>query len=194
MTEEEKEYRDILIKYYTDNHSFIEKAVFTVTASAITFLLGFSDKISASHMFWYSVCIGLFVFTLILQLISAYLSREGCDAGIGNPESKKSLNYFKYSNILNNTFMVFFCCSIIATSVVVIGNTQKISATKSNYIYEQTIITDDYYSERRTFVKDFKVQNGLNPPKAIKGSYGQDGLNPPKTMPPKPTQPPKEKK
>lgn len=195
MTEEEKEYRDILIKYYTENHSFIEKAVFTVTASAITFLLGYSDKISTSYVIGYSICIGLFILTLIIQLYSAYISREGCDAGIGNPESEKSLGFFKQSEKLNNAFMLLFCIAIIATSIVVVCNTDRVSENNSNYIYEQTIITDDYdYTERRTFVKELKASNGLNPPKAMKPTIGQDGFNPPKTMPPKPVQPPKEKK
>lgn len=194
MTEEEKEYRDILIKYYTENHSFIEKAVFTVTASAITFLLGYSDKISTSYVVGYSICIGLFILTLIIQLCSAYISREGCDAGIGNPESEKSLGFFKQSERLNNLFMVLFCIAIIVTSIVVTCNSRK-TANDSNYSYEQTVITDDYnYTERRTFVKNLNASNGLNPPKAMKPTFGQDGFNPTKTMPPKPVQPPKEKK
>lgn len=194
MTEEEKEYRDILIKYYIENHSFIEKAVFTVTASAITFLLGYSDKISTPYTGWYSFGIGLFILTLIIQLYSAYISREGCDAGIGNPQSEKSENCFKLSEILTNTFMILFCIAIIVTSIVITGNARN-TANDSNYSYEQTIITDDYnYAERRTFVKNPNASNGLNPPKATKPRFGQDGFNPPKNMPPKPVQPPKEKK
>ena len=96
MTEEEKEYRDILIKYYTENHSFIEKAVFTVTASAITFLLGYSDKISTPYAGWYSFGVGLFILTFIIQLYSAYISREGCDAGIGNPQSENPKTVSSY--------------------------------------------------------------------------------------------------
>lgn len=36
---EKEKYEKLLIEYYTENHSFIEKGIFIVTASAITFLL-----------------------------------------------------------------------------------------------------------------------------------------------------------
>ena len=58
------EYKELLLKYYTENHSFIEKAVFTVTAGAITFLLGYSENITEKYFVGYAIMGKEAIFTL----------------------------------------------------------------------------------------------------------------------------------
>lgn len=188
------EYNELLKKYYLENHSFIEKAVFTVTASAITFLLGYFSNISSNFVSWYALSIFLFILTLIIQLVSAYVSREGCDAGLDESQDEKSCKYFGTSRVLNNIFMITFCIAILWTSIVIIMNSCK-SENINNYKFEQNIKTDSYeYSERRVLMSKKEYNNGVNPPKPLQEKY-QGGFNPPKTTPPpKPVQPPKENK
>lgn len=193
---QDSEYREILKKYYTENHAFIEKAIFTVTASAITFLLGFFQNINKAMFFPYSVCIALFVITLILQLISAVLSREGCDAGLDSNQYELATVYFNYSRFLNNTFLITFCLAILCVSIVIPINFCMADKQMQNYLYEQSISTPVYkYKERKEYMtKKTNVNNGLNPPKAI-NVFAQDGYNPPKSIlnegfnPPKTTTP-----
>jgi len=185
---ERKDYNEILIKYYTENHSFIEKAIFTVTAGAITFLLGYSDKINKEFTLFYSVCVLFFVITLFTQLGSAYVSREGCDLGLDETNDKIAEEKFNLSRMLNNIFLYMFCISVFSTSIMIILNSNvNPQNNMHNYFIEHTISTDDYnYYERRVLMNKKEYNNGLNPPKSITTSM-QDGFNPPKTPRPKPT-------
>lgn len=190
------EYKELLLKYYTENHSFIEKAVFTVSAGAITFLLGYSENITDKYFVSYAVSLFLFLLTLIIQLISAYTSKEACDKGLEEIPNSNAERLFTISRILNNCFMLLFCAAIIFTSSVIMANSKSINNIKvdGSYYYETNLETDDYiYQERSNFVRK-TVNNGLNPPKAIK-MIAQDGTIPPKSVKPtEPVQQPKEKK
>lgn len=191
------EYKELLLKYYTENHSFIEKAVFTVTAGAITFLLGYSENITEKYFVGYAISIFLFVSTLIIQLISAYTSKEGCDKGLENTPNNDAETLFTISRFLNNTFMILFVVAIIITSIVIMSNSKFINdrTVNNNYYNETYTETDDYiYQERQAFMKKMTASNGLNPPKAIK-IIAQEGAVPPKSVKPaEPVQQPKEKK
>ena len=57
-----KKYNELLIKNYEENHSFIEKAVFTVTNAVIGFLLLYSEKINQECMIFYAVCVAFFYY------------------------------------------------------------------------------------------------------------------------------------
>lgn len=189
---ERKDYNDILIKYYTENHSFIEKAVFTVTASAITFLLGYSDKIHYNYILLYALCIFCFIITLFIQLFSAHVSREGCDLGLDEVNDKEAQNKFNFSRSLNSIFLVLFCLSIFLSFITIMLNSNiKLKSDSENYLIETTIEQENYnYYERRMLMNKKTCNNGLNPPKSIRTSPTirfQDGFNPPKTTQPKPS-------
>ncbi len=140
-----KEYSELLIKYYTDNNSFIEKAVFTVSAGATTFLLGYSDKIN--HTTLYHIAIWGFVTTLILQLISARISKEGCDRGLDKEHPENGNIWFKCSEIINNIFLITFILSIILAGISILSNHNQNIQTqiKDNTVkFEQTIKAKDF--------------------------------------------------
>lgn len=191
---DKKEYNDLLLKLYSENNAFIEKAVFTVSVGAIMFLLGYIDKISESMMLAYAVGIFLFLVTLIIQLITAYISREACDGALGGNEDANMS--FDKSRRLSNGFSLLFCIAIIyISSIIAINANNLVKENNSKYSFEQKITTNEYeYIESRVFVDKRKtVNNGSNPPMTIK-QIGQDGANPPKTMQPKPVPNPDVKK
>lgn len=175
-------YEKLLIEYYTENHSFIEKGIFTVTASAITFLLTNVEHINEGVYLLYACCLILFIVTLFCQLYSAYVSREGCDKALDSSLAAEANRIFAQSRLLNNAFIILFCLSILLTSVTIPINAYMNKSTDS-YKYENVISTPDYkYSERKSYtMKKFTVKNGFIPSKASK-NFAQDGYIPPKSM------------
>lgn len=140
-----KEYSELLIKYYTDNNSFIEKAIFTVSAGATTFLLGYSDKIH--HTTLYHIAIWGFVTTLLLQLISARISKEGCDRGLDEKHPENGSVWFKWSEIINNIFLITFILSVILAGISILNNHNQniqIQIKNNDVKYEQTIKAKDF--------------------------------------------------
>lgn len=140
-----KEYSELLIKYYTENNSFIEKGIFTVSAGAITVLLGFSDKIQSPTL--YHIAIWGFVLTLFLQLISARISKEGCDKGLDKDHPENGNIWFKWSEIINNIFLVTFMLSVILAGVSILNNNKQDirgQIKDNNTTFEQTIKAKDF--------------------------------------------------
>lgn len=141
-----KEYSELLIKYYTENNSFIEKGIFTVSAGAITVLLGFSDKIQSPTL--YHIAIWGFVLTLFLQLISAKISKEGCDKGLDKVHPENGNIWFQWSEIINNIFLVTFMLSVILAGVSILNNNKQDIRGQlkdnNNTTFEQTIKAKDF--------------------------------------------------
>lgn len=138
-------YSELLIKYYTENNSFIEKGIFSVSAGAITVLLGFSDKIQAPAL--YHFAIWGFVSTLFLQLISARISKEGCDKGLDKEHPENGNIWFKWSEFINNIFLITFMLSVILAGISILSNHKQDmqNQTKNdNSKFEQTIKAKDF--------------------------------------------------
>ena len=140
-----KEYSELLIKYYTENNSFIEKGIFTVSAGAITVLLGFSDKIQVLAL--YHIAIWGFVLTLFLQLISARISKEGCDKGLDKEHPENGNIWFKWSEIINNIFLITFILSVIFAGISILNNHKhdiQNQVKNDNSRFEQTIKASNF--------------------------------------------------
>lgn len=140
-----KEYSELLIKYYTENNSFIEKGIFTVSAGAITVLLGCSDKIQSPTL--YHIAIWGFVLTLFLQLISARISKEGCDKGLDKEHPENGNIWFKWSEFINNTFLITFMISVIFAGISILNNHKQDIQNQVKYDnskFEQTIKAKDF--------------------------------------------------
>ncbi len=145
-----EDYNELLIKYYTENNSFIEKGIFTVSAGAITVLLGYSDKIQISTL--YHIAIWGFVLTLFLQLISARISKEGCDKGLDKDHPEKGNIWFMWSEILNNIFLITFILSVIIAGSSILNNehSTQLQTKNCSTIFEQTIKAKnfEYYTKQ----------------------------------------------
>ncbi len=141
---DKKEYNELLVKYYTENNSFIEKGIFTVSAGAITVLLGYSDKIQFSIL--YNFAIWGFVLTLLLQLISARISKEGCDKGLDKEHPENGNVWFKWSEIINNVFLITFIFSVVFAGIAILNNNIQDSQKQTNNSdkFEQTIKVKDF--------------------------------------------------
>ena len=139
-----KEYSELLIKYYTENNSFIAKGIFTVSAGAITVLLGFSDKIQSPTL--YHIAIWGFVLTLFLQLISARISKEGCDKGLDKDHPENGNIWFKWSEIINNVFLITFMLSVVFAGFSILNNCKQETQApiNNNTKFEQTIKAKDF--------------------------------------------------
>lgn len=135
-----KEYKDLLIKYYTENNKFIENGVFVVTSGAITFLLGYSEKINQNCMFFYICCIAMFIVTLSIQLYSAHVSKQGCDKGLDDSQADEAQKEFQKSEKLGNIFFITFIISILLTSTMVIINSIKTQEENSNKFDNNSVI------------------------------------------------------
>jgi hypothetical protein len=105
-------YRNLLLEYYTANNSFIEKGIFTISAGAITFLLNYSGEIQ--HLKSYKCAFWGFIVTLILQIIAARLSKEGCNKSLDRNHPEKGNLFFTLSEKCNDTFLVIFVLSILS--------------------------------------------------------------------------------
>lgn len=151
-----KEYRKLLIEYYTENNSFIEKGIFTVSASAITVLLGYSDKMHSSIL--YNIAIWGFVTTLFLQLIAARISKEGCDKGLDKEHPENGNIWFKCSEIINNIFLIIFIISVILAGMSILSNNKKDIQSQSkteNTKIEQIIKAKDFeYSIKKEGINE----------------------------------------
>ena len=142
---DKENYSELLIKYYTENNSFIEKGIFSVSAGAITVLLGFSDKIQAPTL--YHIAIWGFVLTLFLQLISARISKEGCDKGLDDKHPENGNSWFKWSEIINNIFLITFMLSVIFAGISILNNHKQDMQNQvknDNSRFEQTIKAKDF--------------------------------------------------
>lgn len=115
---DKKEYNELLIKYYSENNSFIEKAIFTVSAGALTFLIGLNKELHFNGC--YILTLVGFITTMILQLISARISKEGCDKGLDEKCPEKGNKWFKCSEIINDVFFISFILSIIMATITVL--------------------------------------------------------------------------
>lgn len=142
---DKKEYNELLVKYYTENNSFIEKGIFTVSAGALTFLIGLSEKIYTST--WYVIALLGFAFTIILQLIAARVSKEGCDLALDEENSEKANLWFKYSEIINNIFLITFILSIIISACVVVHSNNMTKQSNSNNALEQSTIEQKFKTD-----------------------------------------------
>lgn len=148
-----KEYNELLIKYYTENNSFIEKGIFTVSAGAITVLLGFSDKIQSTNLYYY-IAIWGFVLTLFLQLISARISKEGCDKGLDKNHPENGNIWFQWSEIINNVFLITFMLSVVFAGISILNNCNQktqIRTNSDNTKFEQIIKAKEF---------EYHIKNG----------------------------------
>lgn len=150
---ERKEYRDLLIKYYSENGSFIEKSIFAVTSAAISFLLGLTYNVPSNYMLFYCISIILFIITLIIQLYSAYVGKEACDLALDDTTQDEGFKLFDKTRSLNIVFYCFFCAAIIYTAITIpyitVQNTPKQQAVEekqipmqiqNNYTYIEKVI------------------------------------------------------
>ena len=176
-----REYYDLIREYYTKNGSFIDKAIFTFTGGAISFLLGFMQSIEASCFIVYNTGIALFIFTLILQLISARIGQKGCDIGYDENKLQQAFNLFDIARFLNNTFLITFCIAVVLTSINIAANFYK-KHNPQNYSVEYSVTTPQYkYKERKEFMPNNEITNGSINSKSD-DTYAQDAQIIPKSM------------
>lgn len=151
---EPKEYKELLLKYYTKNNSNIEKWIFISSTGAITLLLGFSDKITNLFIYFlYGLSIILFILTIILQLISARISKEGCDLGLDESKTEESQDCFTKSENINTVFFWTFIFAVIFSVITVFVNnypTNKIEEKTKNINIEQQLKIEklEYYNKQ----------------------------------------------
>lgn len=136
-------YNELLTNYYTENNAFIEKGIFTVSAGAITVLLGYNDKIQDPTL--YHIALWGFVLTLFLQLISARISKEGCDKGLDEQHPEKGNIWFKWSEIINNVFLITFMISVVFAGVSILNNVSVDTPKQCDKSqFEQTIKASNF--------------------------------------------------
>lgn len=139
---DKKKYRELLIKYYTENNSFLEKAIFTFSAGALSVLIGFSNKI---HSNLYVIAICSFVLTLFLQLIAAWISKKGCDKALDKEHPENGDSWFDISETINNIFLALFILSVSLAGISILtnNNENKVNQQKASQ-YEQTINVKEF--------------------------------------------------
>lgn len=166
---QKEKYREIYLKAYNDNLTFIEKGIFTITAGAITFLLQYSANVNEKCFGGYVFCLGAFIITLLLQLCSAYVAKKACDKALAEETEQESIIYFERTNKLNKVFMICFFVSVLATAIVIPINSCKKTETKNHNVETIILIPKYEHSERMgcEMKKDFIAQNGFIPPKQI---------------------------
>lgn len=150
-----KEYNDLLKDYYTENNKNIENWIFVSSTGAITLLVSFSEKVLPENFWLFCIATSLFIITLILQLISARVSKKGCDYGLDeNGElDAESVKCFDISEKLNTTFFWTFIIAVSLTSIVMLKNNYHIKyqnqnstqlQSESQGFFEQTIKAKDF--------------------------------------------------
>ena len=119
-----KEYNELLKEYYTENNKNIENWIFIASTGATTLSVGFSEKVLPENFWLFCIATALFIITLILQLVSARISKKGCDYGLdenGDLDSE-SVKCFSISETLNTAFFWTFILAIVITSIVILKN------------------------------------------------------------------------
>lgn len=79
-------------EYYKENSRFLEKGIFTVTVTSITFLIG--KDINFNNIIYfllYLLSIILFAITLLFQVYSIKYSKEGCNLAIVVTSKQKNV-------------------------------------------------------------------------------------------------------
>ena len=176
-----KEYYDLIKEYYTKNSSFIDKAIFAFTGSAISFLLGFMQSISEELILMYIICIAVFIFTLILQLVSAKVAQVACDKGYDENKLQQAFDLFDIARFLNNLFLTTFCIAVVLTTFSITFNFYK-KQKPQNYSVEYSVTTPQYkYKERKEFMPNNRITDGSINSKSD-DTYAQDAQIIPKSM------------
>ena len=147
---DQKEYNELLKEYYTENNKNIENWIFVASTGATTLLVGFSEKVLPENFWLFCLATALFIITLILQLISARVSKKGCDYGLdSNGElDAESVKCFSISETLNTSFFWTFIVAITITSIVILKNNYQVQSQNQikndNSRFEQTIKAKEF--------------------------------------------------
>lgn len=155
-----KEYNELLKEYYTENNKNIENWIFIASTGATTLLVGFSEKVLPENFWLFCIATALFIITLILQLVSARISKKGCDYGLDeNGElDAESVKCFNISETLNTAFFWFFIVAIIITSIVILKNNYQVQSQNQikndSSRFEQTIKVKEFEYYRNQGVKN----------------------------------------
>ena len=111
--------------------------------------------------FWlFCIATALFIITLILQLVSARISKKGCDYGLDeNGElDAESVKCFNISETLNTAFFWSFIVAIIITSIVILKNNYQVQSQNQikndSSRFEQTIKVKEFEYYRNQGVKN----------------------------------------
>ena len=145
-----KEYNELLKEYYTENNKNIENWIFIASTGATTLLVGFSEQVLPENFWLFCIATALFIITLILQLVSARISKKGCDYGLDeNGElDAESVKCFNISETLNTAFFWSFIVAIIITSIVILKNNYQVQSQNQikndSSRFEQTIKAKDF--------------------------------------------------
>lgn len=156
---EQKEYNELLLKCYEENNANIEKWIFLGSTGALSILVSYSDKIKEDCFTIFVISIICFLTTIIIQLISAYISKRGCDLGLDQEGNfnEESCKCFNISENLNKCFMVTFVIALIMTTITIVNNNYYYKLSKNNSRNNNCIIL-----EQQIKVKDFDhyIKNG----------------------------------
>lgn len=174
---DKKEYNELLLKYYTENNSFIEKGIFTVSSGAITVLLGYSDKIQESIL--YQIAVWGFVLTLFLQLISARLSKMGCDKGLDKKHPENGDKWFNLSEYLDNVFLLTFMISVALAGFSILNNSKQSVQTQLN---DNKIKFKQIIKIKENDMEYDKLINRGNSSTPVQPNPERKGFKPPKTL------------
>ena len=160
MIMDKKEYNNLLLKYYNENNANIEKWIFLGSTGALSILVSFSNKINTDSFLFFIISIFCFLITITMQLISAYISKMGCDLGLDKDGNfnEKSCRYFDISENLNKGFMITFIIALFMTSIAIIYNDyielKKYNNSKDNLVIEQQIKVKEFEYYRNQGVKN----------------------------------------
>lgn len=106
-------------EYYKENSRFLEKGIFTVTVTSITFLIG--KDINFNNIIYfllYLLSIILFAITLLFQVYSIKYSKEGCNFAINDNGNEQAEKCFNISDNLNNWTIKLFIAGILYSTII----------------------------------------------------------------------------
>ena len=106
-------------EYYKENSRFLEKGIFTVTVTSITFLIG--KDINFNNIIYfllYLLAIILFAITLLFQVYSIKYSKEGCNLAINDSGNEQAEKCFNISDNLNNWTIKLFIAGILYSTII----------------------------------------------------------------------------
>lgn len=128
---DKKQYNELLLDCYKENCNNIEKWVFEGSIGALAITVGLSGNIQPQYFWIFCIAIILFVITVVLQLVSAHISKEGCDYELDDKGKfqKEARECFSYSEMINKIFSCTFVLAVIFLAVAVVFNNYE---TKDN--------------------------------------------------------------
>lgn len=128
---DKKQYNELLLDCYKENCNNIEKWVFEGSIGALAITVGLSGNIQPQYFWIFGTAIILFVITVILQLVSAHISKEGCDYELDDKGKfqKKARDCFSSSEKINKIFSCTFVIAVIVLAIAIMCNNYE---TKDN--------------------------------------------------------------